>query len=455
MVPRYLKCNVPARRTETAASFARPSRVWTAADSVQHPLASLAQAGSWHFGSIPITSPEVPLSDVARRIRSAAGGGQALEASVHRHISRMLHMDITGVRVHTDSEADRLARALGSTAFTSRSDIFFRAGAYRPRTRDGLRLLTHEVVHTVQQSRGPVSGRPAPGGVMVSHPDDAFEKAAVRAAQGEAEGAGRGQVPALVPTGPTVVSAAVAVQRDDATGGRVFGGATTSAIATGIHDHYRIELKAWIPQESVVDPEAPFHVLEESSFFHGDGHPGYDGAYRVLTWIEFDWDGSTITNQLQGEDYGISRRSYVDRFALPVAGTSSEGFPTITSGPRVGEDTGRASCCTDHMPARIGPYGTTVTLGIHSSNPLVGVAPDIDSQLGVGFAADGSLTVFWITDRFPSHGFQILRNDSTLAKEVVFDASGIDARGPVGAWNIMNGLTSQFNIGIRHYRWRR
>ncbi len=34
--------------------------------------------------------------------------------------------------------------------------MFFRAGAYRPRTESGLRLLAHEVAHSIQQSDGPL-----------------------------------------------------------------------------------------------------------------------------------------------------------------------------------------------------------------------------------------------------------------------------------------------------------
>jgi hypothetical protein len=43
-------------------------------------------------------------------------------------------------------------------------------------------MLAHELTHVVQQRSGPVAGTPAPGGIMLSHPSDAFEQAAERSA---------------------------------------------------------------------------------------------------------------------------------------------------------------------------------------------------------------------------------------------------------------------------------
>jgi hypothetical protein len=64
-------------------------------------------------------------------------------------------VDFGAVRVHYGSAAtDQACRALGARAFTVGHDIYFAAGAFQPGTRDGLRLLAHEVAHVVQQSAG-------------------------------------------------------------------------------------------------------------------------------------------------------------------------------------------------------------------------------------------------------------------------------------------------------------
>ena len=121
------------------------------------------------------------------------------------------------MHVHADAESDELARSLAAAAFTTGSDIFFRADAYAPATSAGLELLAHEAVHTLQQAAGPVSGSPAPGGVRVSDPADRFEQAA-RTAADRIVGAGASAAPgAAAPAAATSAASAlsgeVVVQR--------------------------------------------------------------------------------------------------------------------------------------------------------------------------------------------------------------------------------------------------
>lgn len=116
--------------------------------------------------------------DLAERIRRASGQGTTLASDVRQRLESGLNANLAGVRLHTDSEADRLARAVDAVAFTSGSDIFFRSGEYDAASPRGLRLLAHETTHVVQQAAGRVAGTPAPGGVTISDPSDAFERAA-------------------------------------------------------------------------------------------------------------------------------------------------------------------------------------------------------------------------------------------------------------------------------------
>ncbi|MDY6874284.1 MAG: DUF4157 domain-containing protein [Chloroflexota bacterium] len=82
--------------------------------------------------------------------------------------------DFSQVRLHTDSQADRSARAFGARAMTMGRDIVFASGEYAPQSRSGRHLLAHELTHVVQQGadgfqRGPVKpviqhqARPRPG----------------------------------------------------------------------------------------------------------------------------------------------------------------------------------------------------------------------------------------------------------------------------------------------------
>ena len=82
------------------------------------------------------------------------------------------------VRIHTDDRASKSAESVGANAYTVGSDVVFKSGQYDPASSGGQRTLAHELSHVVQQSRGPVDGTEAPGGIRVSDPSDRFERAA-------------------------------------------------------------------------------------------------------------------------------------------------------------------------------------------------------------------------------------------------------------------------------------
>jgi peptidoglycan hydrolase-like protein with peptidoglycan-binding domain len=60
--------------------------------------------------------------------------------------------DFSHVRLHADARAAESARAVNAKAYTVGHDIVFGEGRYRPETRDGRKLLAHELAHTIQQS---------------------------------------------------------------------------------------------------------------------------------------------------------------------------------------------------------------------------------------------------------------------------------------------------------------
>jgi hypothetical protein len=86
---------------------------------------------------------------------------------------------LADVRVHTDDGAAALARSVSARAFTVGSDIFFGPGEYQPATPAGRELLSHELVHVVQQR-----GAPRSGPLTVSQPGDALEREAEDVARG-------------------------------------------------------------------------------------------------------------------------------------------------------------------------------------------------------------------------------------------------------------------------------
>ncbi len=94
-------------------------------------------------GGTPEVTPEI-----AARIQSLQGGGQALPTSVRRFFEPRFGQDFSPVRVHTDVAS---TRGLQARAYTVGSNIVFGAGQYSPQTSEGKRLLAHELTHVVQQ----------------------------------------------------------------------------------------------------------------------------------------------------------------------------------------------------------------------------------------------------------------------------------------------------------------
>ncbi len=100
--------------------------------------------------------------EVEAGIRSGQGGGQPLAPSAREFLEPRMGRDFSGVRVHSDAGAARLARAVSAEAFTTGNDIFFAEGRYQPDTSAGRGLLAHELTHTVQQGQGrPIVSRQA------------------------------------------------------------------------------------------------------------------------------------------------------------------------------------------------------------------------------------------------------------------------------------------------------
>jgi Domain of unknown function (DUF4157)/Bacterial SH3 domain/Zeta toxin len=101
--------------------------------------------------------PTTPKSGISEKIKAKVGGGSPLPENVRSQLEAGLNTNLEAVRVHTDGEADKLAKSVNAIAFTTGNDIFFSSGSYNPNTKTGYELIAHEVTHTVQQASGQVS----------------------------------------------------------------------------------------------------------------------------------------------------------------------------------------------------------------------------------------------------------------------------------------------------------
>ena len=117
--------------------------------------------------------------EVVDALRRRRGSGKPLPADVAQSFGEHLGTDLSGVRVHTDGEADTISRSVGAQAFTHGTDIYFTSGSYSGGA-GGQRLLAHELAHVAQNAAGRF--RPAAGGTQIGRADDPAEQDADRTA---------------------------------------------------------------------------------------------------------------------------------------------------------------------------------------------------------------------------------------------------------------------------------
>jgi hypothetical protein len=95
--------------------------------------------------------------------------GQPLTSTVRDFLEPRFGYNFSNVRIHADRQAAEAAQQVHSRAFTVGRDVVFGAGEYAPGTAAGRRLLTHELVHVIQQESGGGESavRLRPGGTSI------------------------------------------------------------------------------------------------------------------------------------------------------------------------------------------------------------------------------------------------------------------------------------------------
>jgi hypothetical protein len=85
------------------------------------------------------------------KLQSSKGSGQPVDASTRREMESSMGADFSGVRIHLGTEAHNLNEMVNAKAFTHGQNVYFRHGEYNPESKQGQKLLAHELVHTQQQ----------------------------------------------------------------------------------------------------------------------------------------------------------------------------------------------------------------------------------------------------------------------------------------------------------------
>ena len=85
------------------------------------------------------------------RLQEGEGSGQPLAQAARTFFEPRFGVDLSRVRIFSDSRSAREAASINAQAFTTGDRIVFSHGAYAPETAAGRALLAHELAHVVQQ----------------------------------------------------------------------------------------------------------------------------------------------------------------------------------------------------------------------------------------------------------------------------------------------------------------
>jgi len=96
-------------------------------------------------------APEVNLGQVKQQM----GSGHPLDQNTQAYMEWRFQVDFSKVRLHTGPKADALSKALFAHAFALGADVAFQGDSYRPGSKEGDRLLAHELTHVVQAGMAP------------------------------------------------------------------------------------------------------------------------------------------------------------------------------------------------------------------------------------------------------------------------------------------------------------
>lgn len=133
-------------------------------------------------------------SSIEDGIQQARGSGVPLADNIREPMEQAFGADFSGVKVHTDAQADQLNQSIQAKAFTTGQDVFFRQGEYNPGSRGGQELIAHELTHVVQQSGGAVRRSALPLQALPQHAatDTILASASNRAIQTETKSSLKG-----------------------------------------------------------------------------------------------------------------------------------------------------------------------------------------------------------------------------------------------------------------------
>ena len=121
-----------------------------ASDEMLQPKCATCEAEEKVQKKEDVSSSSNP-ANLESRLSASKGSGSPLSSETQSSMESAFGTDFSSVRVHTGTDAVQMNKDIGAQAFTHGSDIYFNQGKYNTNSREGNKLLAHELTHTVQQ----------------------------------------------------------------------------------------------------------------------------------------------------------------------------------------------------------------------------------------------------------------------------------------------------------------
>jgi hypothetical protein len=157
-----------SRESATAVARTRPAPKAAANDPKSYKQNERAKQLQRHA---PDGGPTVVPPFVNEVLKSP---GQPLVPEVRNFFEPRFGHDFSQIRVHVDKSAAESARQVNASAYTIGKDVVFAQGEFQPSTNAGMKLIAHELAHTLQQDTGSSKS----GSLRVGGPHDTEEHAA-------------------------------------------------------------------------------------------------------------------------------------------------------------------------------------------------------------------------------------------------------------------------------------
>ncbi len=274
-----------------------------------------------------------------------------------------LGADLSHVKVHTGGESATAAERLGARAFTTESDVHFAAGEFAPGTKEGDRLIAHELTHAVQAQRSGIQRKAAApehaegqgGDHDVSQPGDPAEQ--------EADAVADAVTDNLHDDGKKIQRPAMAKQSAPAIGAKLSGrkifrtkngdGEKKDDKKDGTPGHDKKDDKPWTPGHPL--PNAAGAVIDMAKFSaysmdpNNKGNGGKAAAFKQIGYNVDDEKArqaaaTEVANQLKSalpktEATAGKASEYGQRFEVRVPITGPKGNGTLVTAWQIDKGT--------------------------------------------------------------------------------------------------------------------